>query len=77
LIETASRKKSSPPKAKVPELGIGDHPIDNPEREGLCGIERFGGEIQLACLAGADKLGQKITAAEVPGKSGITRVCWL
>jgi hypothetical protein len=41
------------------KLGIGDHPIDNPEREGLGGIDRFGGEIQLACPAGADKLGQK------------------
>ena len=26
------------------ELGIGDHPIDNPERERLCGIKRFGGK---------------------------------
>ena len=38
------------------ELDIGDHPIDNPERERLCGIKRFGGKIQLSRLASADKL---------------------
>ncbi len=38
------------------KLGVGNDAVGDAERERLCGVERLGGEIKLARLAGADQL---------------------
>ena len=55
----------------VGELGVCDDAIGDAKRKRLRGIKRFSRVVEFTRLAGADELGQKITAAEVAGKSDI------
>ena len=47
------------------QIGVGNHPIDHSQCEGLRRIQRLGRIVEFARLAGANELGEKIAAAKI------------
>src|SRR6516165_3936131 len=47
------------------QIGVGNHPIDHSQCEGLRRIQRLGRVVELARPAGANEFGEKVAAAKI------------